>query len=344
MKCTSLVRIIAINFCSIIAVLSECPAAENASEFFRQKTIRFIVTYEPGGSYDLYARLATAHLGRHIPGNPSIQVQYMPGAGGLIGILHLFEKAQQDGTEIAILPRDLAINQRLHPEAARYDARKFNWIGTLSSYAGVMYVASRTGVKKAEDLRHIPVVTGSWGQTTETFITPTLLNALGGTKFKIVTGYRGGPDVDLAVERGEVDARMSSWTLLKSQRGGWLRDGFIVVPFQAGLRSHPDLPDVPLIASLATTEEGRRIFEFQNSDSGIGWSVVAPPNLPPERLSLLRQAFDAMIADPGFRADAQKRGLDLASASGKELEGIVERTIATPPEALTKLKQIIETP
>jgi tripartite-type tricarboxylate transporter receptor subunit TctC len=343
-KCIGLVRVIAIAFCSVNSAFSECAAVENASEFFRQKTIRFIVTYEPGGSYDLYARLATAHLGRHIPGNPSIQVQYMPGAGGLIGILHLFEKAQQDGTEIAILPRDLAVNQRLHPETARYDARKFNWIGTLSSYAGVMYVASRTGVKAAEGLRRIAVVAGSWGPTTETFITPTLLNALAGTKFKIVTGYRGGPDVDLAVERGEVDARMSSWTLLKSQRANWLREGFVVIPFQAGIRSHPDLPNVPLIASLANTEEGRRIFEFQNSDSGIGWSMVAPPNLAPGRLALLRQAFDAMTADPEFRADAQKRGLELVPASGRELEEIVERTIATPAEALTKLKQIIETP
>src|SRR5438874_7454598 len=144
-------RVAAACLFGAVACSTDRALAQGPAEFFRQKTIRFIVTYEPGGSYDLYARLATAHLGRHLPGNPSMLVQYMPGAGGLIGILHLFEKAQQDGTEIAILPRDLAINQRLHPETARYDARKFNWIGTLSSYAGVMYVASRTGVKAAED-------------------------------------------------------------------------------------------------------------------------------------------------------------------------------------------------
>src|SRR5262249_31950825 len=163
----------------------------------------------------------------------------------------------------------------------------------------------------AEDLRRIEVVAGSWGPTTETFITPTLLNALAGTKFKIVTGYRGGPDVDLAVQRGEGDAPMSSVTPLQTPRAARLRDKFCGIPFQSGLNSQPDRTHVPLITSLARTEEGRRILEFQNSDAGIGWSVVAPPNVPPERVALLRRAFDAMIADPEFLADAAKRGLEI---------------------------------
>ena len=315
--------------------------AQTATEFFGQKTIKFVITYEPGGSYDLYARLVTMHLPKHLAGHPAMVMQYMPGAGGLLGTLHFHDKAAQDGSELAILPRDIAINQMLRHDTARYDARRFNWIGTLSSYIGVMFVASRTGVKSADDLRRIEVVAGSWGITTETYITPTLLNALAGTRFKIVTGYRGGPDVDLAVERGEVDGRMSSWTLLKTQRAHWLASGSVTIPFQAGLRSHPELAGVPLIASLALTEEGRRIFEFQNSDAGIGWSVVAPPNLPPERVALLRRAFDAMAGDAEFRADAQKRGLDVTPARGEALAALVQRTIATPPEALVTLKSIL---
>jgi tripartite-type tricarboxylate transporter receptor subunit TctC len=321
-----------------VAAPQGAPAQDAADS---QKQIKFLVTYEPGGSYDLYARLVTTFMPKHLPGNPSMIVQYMAGAGGLIGTLHLYEKSPQDGSEIAILPRDIAINQMLRPESARYDARKFSWIGTLSTYAGVMFVAARTGVKTADDLRRIPVVVGSWGQTTETFITPTLLNALADTKFKIVTGYRGGPDVDLAVDRGEVDARMASWTLLKSQRAHWLADHFVVIPFQSGLKSHPELKGVPLIAELARTEEGRRILEFQNSDAGIGWSVVAPPNVPAARLAVLRQAFDKTIADPEFVAEAQKRGLEINPATGAELEAVVARTVATPPEALTTLKNIL---
>ncbi len=315
--------------------------AQMAAEFFGQKTIKFLITYEPGGSYDLYARLVTMHLPKHLAGHPAMVMQYMPGAGGLLGTLHLYDKAPHDGSELAILPRDIAINQMLRPDIARYDARRFNWIGTLSSYAGVMFVASRTGVKSAGDLRRIEVVAGSWGTTTETYITPTLLNALAGTKFKIVTGYRGGPDVDLAVERGEVDGRMSSWTLLKTQRAHWFASGMVTIPFQAGLKSHPELAGVPLIASLALTEEGRRIFEFQNSDAGIGWSVVAPPNVPAERVTALRVAFEKMVADPDFLADAARRGLEITPASGRELEEIVGRTIATPASALVTLKKLI---
>jgi tripartite-type tricarboxylate transporter receptor subunit TctC len=315
--------------------------AQPAAEFFAHKTLKFMITYEPGGSYDLYARLVTMHLPKQFPGRPATVLQYMPGAGGLLGTLYLYDKAAQDGSELAILPRDIAINQMLRPETAKYDARRFNWIGTLASYAGVMFIASRTGVKTAEDLRRIEVVAGSWGTTTETFITPTLLNALAGTKFRLVTGYRGGPDVDLAVERGEVDGRMSSWTLLKTQRAHWLANGTVTIPFQAGLKSHPELTGVPLIGSLALTEEGRRIFEFQNSDAGIGWSVVAPPNVPAERVALLRAAFDRMVADPEFLADAGKRGLEITPASGRELDEIVGRTIATPASALVTLKKLI---
>ena len=158
--------------------------AQGDADFFRNKPMRFMITFEPGGSYDLYARLAATHLSKHIPGQPAINVTYHPGAGGLVGILHFAEKAAQDGSEIAILPRDVAINQRLRPETAKYDARRFNWIGTLATYPGIMFIASRTGVKTAEDLRRIETVAGSWGPTSETFITPTLLNALADTKFK----------------------------------------------------------------------------------------------------------------------------------------------------------------
>jgi hypothetical protein len=340
-----MVRRLAVGLAAaIVAACVEGATAEDAGDIYSQKPIKFLVTYEPGGSYDSYARLITAHMGKYIPGHPAMLVQYMPGAGGLVGTLYLCEKAAQDGSEIGILPRDVAINQMIRPANARYDARKLNWIGTLSTYSGVMFVASRTGVKTADDLRRIPVIAGSWGPTTETFITPTLLNALGGTRFKIVTGYRGGPDVDLAVERGEVDGRMSSWTLLKTQRAAWLANGTVVIPFQSGLKSHPELTRVPLIADLATTAEGRRILEFQNSDAGIGWSVVAPPNVPAARVALLRQAFDKTLTDPDFLAEAEKRGLEINSNDGQALAAIVNRTLATPADALATLRKILDAP
>jgi len=315
--------------------------AQPAEDFFKGKTLRFTVVYEPGGTYDLYSRLLIAHLSKHIPGNPTIVIQYMPGAGGMVGTVNLYEKAARDGTQLGMLPRDIAINQMLHPEEARYDAKRFNWIGRISSYTGVMFVTSRTGVKTADDLRRVNVVIGAWGNTTDSYVTPTLLNALAGTRFKIITGYRGAADVDLAIERGEADARVASWTALKTTRGEWLNDGKVVVPFQTGLKRHPDLPELPLISDLATTDEGRRILEFMNSDSSVGWNVVVPPEVPADRVALLRGAFDATMSDPEFLADAQKLKLEIVPGRGDDVQKAVERTLATPPEAIAKLTALI---
>jgi tripartite-type tricarboxylate transporter receptor subunit TctC len=321
--------------------LASIAQAQSPEQFFKGKTLRFTVVYEPGGTYDLYSRLVILHLGKHIPGNPAVVVQYMPGAGGMVGTVNLYDKAERDGSQLGMLPRDIAVNQMLHPDAARYDAKRFNWIGRVASYTGVMLVMSRTGVKTAADLRGDNVVAGSWGNTTDSFVTPTLLNALAGTHFKIVTGYRGAADVDLAIERGEADARVASWTALKTTRGEWLKDGRIVVPFQTGLKRHADLPDLPLISDLAVNDDGRRILEFMNSDSSVGWNVIAPPGVPADRVAALRSAFDATVRDPDFLADAQKQGLEIAPGPGDEVAQVVERTLATPPELVARVAAIV---
>ena len=263
----SLCRCAGVLFAACVGFAATASAqAQSAEEFFKGKTLRFTVVYEPGGTYDLYSRLLITHLPKHIPGNPTIVIQYMPGAGGMVGTVNLYEKAARDGTQLGMLPRDIAVNQMLHPDNARYDAKRFNWIGRIATYTGVMMVMSRTGVKTADDLRRKDVVVGSWGKTTDSFVTPTLLNALAGTRFKIVTGYRGAADVDLAIERGEADARVASWTALKTTRGEWLKDGRIAVPFQTGLKRHADLPD--LAADQRSGVERRRpphsrIHEFR---------------------------------------------------------------------------------
>jgi tripartite-type tricarboxylate transporter receptor subunit TctC len=321
--------------------LSNSASAQSASEFFKGKSFRFTVTYEPGGTYDLYSRLFTTHLPKHLPGRPPVVVQYMPGAGGMVGTLNLYEIAPRDGTVLGMLPRDIAVNQMLHPQDARYDATRFNWIGRISSYTGVLFVTSRTGVKTAEDLRRLPVVAGAWGNTTDSYVTPTLLNALAQTKFKVITGYRGAADVDLAVERDEADARVASWTSVKTTHGDWLKDGKIVVPFQTGIKRHPELPQLPLASDLATNDEGRKILDFMNSDSSVGWNVVVPPGVPEDRVAFLRDAFDATMSDPEFLADAQKRGLEIVAGRGDEVQQVVGRTVATPPEALSRLQAII---
>ena len=335
-------RLVAVVLVACIGFAAFAPArTQPAEEFFKGKTLRFTVVYEPGGTYDLYSRLLITHLGKHIPGHPTIVIQYMPGAGGMVGTVNLYDKAPRDGTQLGMLPRDIAVNQMLHPDAARYDAKRFTWIGRIASYTGVMMVMSRTGVKTADDLRRKDVVVGSWGNTTDSFVTPTLLNALAGTRFKIVTGYRGAADVDLAIERGEADARVASWTALKTTRGEWLKDGRIAVPFQTGLKRHADLPDLPLISDLATSDDGRRILQFMNSDSSVGWNAMAPPEVPAERVVALREGFDATLRDPDFLADAQKQGLEIVPGRGDEVQQVVEHTLATPPDLVARLAAIV---
>jgi tripartite-type tricarboxylate transporter receptor subunit TctC len=315
--------------------------AEPIEEFYRQKTITFLTVFAPGGTYDLYGRMVANHLGNFIPGNPKIVVQYLPGAGGLTGALRLAAQAPQDGTEIGIVDRGIAVNQALRTLGAPLDARKYNWIGSVSSYGGVLQAAGRSGVKTFDDLRRIPLVMGSWGVETSSYTFPVLLNALAGTKFKVVTGYRGAAEVDLAIERAEVDGRISSWPTLKYTKAEALAEGKLVVPMQSGLKRNPDLPDVPLVGEVATTEQGRRILEFIDSDSGIGWSVLAPPGVPLDRVTALRQAFDRMVVDPKFLADAQTRHLDIVPSTGQEIEALVRRTLSVPAEDIDVMNNLL---
>jgi tripartite-type tricarboxylate transporter receptor subunit TctC len=315
--------------------------ADAVTEFYRQRTITFVSVFAPGGTYDLYSRLVATHLPNFIPGNPRIIVQYMPGAGGLTGAIHLATQAPQDGTEIGMVDRAIAVNQVQRTVGVLLDANKFQWIGSVSSYGGVLQVAGRTGVKTADDLRRIPLVLGSWGVETSSYTMPVLLNALAGTKFKVVTGYRGAAEVDLAVESGEVDGRISSWSTLKYTKAAQLADGKVAVVMQSGLKRNPDLPQVPLIGELAATEQGRRILEFIDSDSGIGWSVVAPPGVPLDRVAALRQAFDRMVEDPKFLGDAQAKHLDVVPSTGQEIEALVRRTVSIPREDIDAMNKLL---
>lgn len=328
-------------FASLLLLgLAAAAPARAAEGDFRPKSINLIVVFEAGGTYDLYGRLAAGHLARFLPGNPAIVVRYMPGAGGMIGAVHLYAKAAQDGTEIGIVDRGIATNQVLHPDP-NLDPARFNWIGSLSSYSGVMYVASKTGVKSAADLKRVPVIVGSWGPATSSYTMPVLLNALAGAQFKIITGYRGAADVDLAYENGEVEGRVASWVSLRAEKARWFADGSVTLPFQTGIKRHPDLASVPLFTDLAANPEDRRILEFVDSDSAIGWSLVAPPGVPADRVAALRRAFDAMMADGEFRAEAAKRNLDIVPASGQEVEAVVKRTLAIPQGDVARMTQLL---
>jgi tripartite-type tricarboxylate transporter receptor subunit TctC len=324
-----------------LSLENPCAAQTEPVDFYRGRTITFVTVFAPGGTYDFYGRMVATHLGNFVPGNPKIVVQYMPGAGGLTGAIRLATQAASDGTEIGMVDRAIAVNQVLRAGAAPLDVRKFQWIGSVSSYGGVLQVAGRTGVKTADDLRRISLAIGSWGVETSSYTIPVLLNALAGTKFKVVIGYRGAAEVDLAVERSEVDGRVSSWPTLKYSKADALAEGKLIVAMQGGVKRNPDLPQVPLVGELATTARGRRILEFIDSESAIGWSVVAPPGVPPDRIATLRQAFDRMVVDPKFLAEAQARHLDVVPSTGQELESLIRRTLSVPQEDIAAMNDLL---
>jgi len=312
-----------------------------AAQTLPAKTIKLIVPYAPGGSYDVYARVVAEHFRLHVPIIQSIVVQNMPGAGGMTAVQNLYSREVPDGTSMAIMPRDVATNQILRPEIAKYDARKFSWIGSVAAYAGVLYVVAEANVRSVDELKRREIIIGAWGQGTESFTTPTILNSVAGTKFKIVTGYGGGPEVDLAVERGEAEGRVASWTFLKTQKHEWLKSKFITTPFQTGLKRHPELPDIPLITELAQDEAGKQILNIMNADSGIGWSFAAPPGMSADMLNIFRVAFDKTMADKAFISDAEKRGLEILPSTGAEIQNLVNTTLNTPPAVIAKLRSFL---
>lgn len=334
-----------IVFCGFVlsCVLSGVPAgrAESVADFYRNKTLTFTVVFAPGGTFDLYSRLVAAHLPKYIPGNPKIVVQNVPGAGGLNGAVRLATQSAQDGTELGMTDRSIAVTQVMRGGSLPIDVARFNWIGSVASYSGIVYVAGRTGVKTPDDLRRIPVVMGSWGIETSSYTFPALLNALAGTKFRIVTGYRGAPETEIAMERGEVDGRISSWAQFKATRAEALAEGKLVVVMQTGIKRNPELPNIPLVPEMATTDQGRRILQFIDSDSAIGWSVLTTPGVPPDRVAALRHAFDAMVADPVFAADVKAKNLELMPSTGQELEAVVKRTLSIPRDDIAAMNALL---
>jgi len=309
---------------SILSIVSA--HAETPEQFFSGKNINVSIGYAAGGTYDATARLLTRHMPRHIPGRPNMVAQNMPGSGGIKQILHLFSVAPRDGTAMGMLSRSYAIEPIFNPGSAKYDPVRFNPIGSTSTEVSVGVVWHTNRVKTLNDLFTHPITTGATGVTDDTGRFPTLLNNLAGTKIRVVTGYRGGNDVTLAMERAEVDARFGwSWGSLKSRSKDWLDDKKINIIVQMALAKAEDLPDVPLIMDFAKTEKDRRALELLFSPQAVAWPIVAPPDVPKDRITALRRAFDATMKDPAFVAEARKMRIDVEPVTGEAMQEIVQR-------------------
>jgi hypothetical protein len=321
----------------LAAALLLHPAA--AQEGTRSLTL--IVTSEPGGGYDLYGRLVARHLGAHLPGQPKIVVQNMPGAGGIVGANYVYNLAPRDGSTIAVLPEILAIGQLIGNESGRYDARRFAWIGRANSNVGVQHTFTRSGILTIADAQHREVVAAGVGPASYSVIFPKLLNALLQTRFKIVAGYAGASAANLAFERGEVDSIDTPWSVLKATHPDWIADKKVAVLVQYCIGRHPDLPDIPAVVDLARDEEQRRIFQLYASACAIGRSVAAPPGLPAATIAAYRAGFLATMRDPALLEEAAKAGIELNPLPGEALQQIVADTFDIPPAIIDRVKSIL---
>jgi tripartite-type tricarboxylate transporter receptor subunit TctC len=317
--------------------------AQSVADFYRGKSIDLDIGYSVGGGYDLYARLIARRLGGHIPGNPTIVPKNMEGAGSLRLANYLYAAAPSDGTVIGATSRGAAFDPLLNETGARFDASKFSWIGSANNEVSVCVALSSSGIAKFDDLFTKPLTIGSTGAADDTYQFPALVNAVLGTKFKIVTGYPGGNDVSLALERGEVQGRCGwSWSSIKTTRFDWVRDKRIIVLVQMSLSKHPDLADVPLIMDLAKTSEQRQIFKMIFARQTMGRPYLAPPGVPVDRLAALRQGFMDTMRDKEFLAEAEANKFEINPVSGEELEALVKDVYRTPPDVVKKAAAAVQ--
>jgi tripartite-type tricarboxylate transporter receptor subunit TctC len=315
--------------------------ADQVADFYHGKTLSLIIGTSSGNDYDFRARLLARHLGRHIPGEPAIVPQNMPGVGGVKAANYLASIAPRDGTTLHMIMSNMMSSEAIGAQGVQFDTRKFFWIGNTTSTPNVTVSWYKSGVTSIEQVKTRELIVGAPGGTAGV-IYATAMNGLLGTRFKLVTGYPGGNEVNLALERGEIDGRASnSWASWKSTRPDWVKDRKIIVLVQVGLKRAPDLADVPLLPELAKNDMDRQVLTFLSADTAIARALVTTPDTPPERVAALRRAFDEAVRDPEFLAEADKALLDIVPMSGADAQQIADSIVNTPPEVVARAKLLL---
>ena len=333
-------------FCAVAAfAMATSVAAQSVAEFYKGKQLVLIVGAASGGGYDALGRLLARHIGTHIPGNPNVIVQNMPGAGSLQATNHLYNVAPKDGTVFGLVQRDMLVAKAMNAPGIRFEVEKFNWIGNMASEIGIVVAWHTSPIKTTDDLFKTEMIVGGTGPTIDTETSPRLMNSLIGTKFRVVSGYRGTTEVLLAMERGEVMG-LGDWSLsnIRSRNPEMLKQGKIRLLMQTSLKKSPDLPNVPLVLDFAKSVEDRQVMETFLAQKAVARPVLAPPGVPPDRIQALRAAFMAMAADPEFVKDAGRSRLEVSPTSGEEVERVIADIGRVPPAMMERLKKAISAP
>ncbi len=309
---------------------------QSSEQFYRNRSIELISASGSGSTYTTWARIVGRYMQQYIPGKPTIVVKTMPGGGGITAANYLFNVAPKDGTSFATISRNLPFTAFLGNKSAKYDPRKFNWIGSVEATVRTCAVMASAGVRTVDDLRHKQVTVGGTGAGSGQSFLPLVVNHLVGTKFKVVEGYRSADDIHLAIERGEVSGICGLHDSTVRRFGDKIRSGQMIVLFNLERQRNPELDGVPSIAEFITDPEMKKIFAFISSPTEMGRPFVAPPGVPSNRLVALKAAFDRTVQDPNFRRDVAKLQLKLQVTTGEQLARIVAELYETPASVVKK--------
>jgi tripartite-type tricarboxylate transporter receptor subunit TctC len=325
-----------------VTALGSSAQADPIEDFYRAHNVDLVVGYSAGGGYDTYARVLARHIGKHIPGNPTIVVQNMPGAGSLKAANYLYAVAPKDGSVFGTFGRGLAMEPLIGTSATRFDARTFVWLGSGSNEFSVFVLRREAPVQTWSDMQTTPFTVSGEGSGSDPDIYAAVLKNGFGVKLKLISGYPGTAEMALAIDRGEVDGRASwSWSSLKTLKPEWLANKEVNLPIQMNLTKNPELPEVPLVTDFAKTDRERQILDLVISRQTMGRPFAAPPGLPPDRAAVLRAAFDATMADKDFLNEAAERGLDVNPVTGSALDKLVGELYATPADVIAETKNLI---
>lgn len=316
-------------------------AAQTPEEFYKGKTVTFYVGLSPGGGYDINARLTARYIGKYIPGNPQVVVRNMPGGGSLVMTNFVANVPARDGLHIGAPQRGIPLEPLLGDASnARYDALKLQWIGSTNADTSVAISTKKSGVRTWQDLKTKELVVGGTGVGTESVTVPYILRNLLGFKYKVIAGYPGGSQLNLAMQRGEIDGRGTiTWTTIKPMKKEWLDSGEAFVLYQQGLKKHPDIPDVPLVTELTDDPDIKRVLKIQFTAFEMGRPYFVAEGVPADRVAALRTAFDKAMKDPELLAEAEKLQLDISPSTGAEMTELMTDIYATPKPLIARLQE-----
>jgi len=311
-----------------------------AQDVYAGKEISIVLPTGPGGGWAFTAQLIAETMPKYIPGGPRIVPQFMPGASGVKMMNFLANAAPQDGTHLGLPLKDVATTQMMIAEA-RFDVRKFHWIGRVAPVRTTLVVWHTAPATTVAAARLAEVIFAAQGKSDQSSMNPLFMNAIAGTRFRVVTGYRGSADAFLAMERGEAHGWSGAWDATASQRADWVREKKLVPLVQLSLTRAPDLPDVPLLMEYATGEEQRSMVDFMTAGAEIGRSLIAPPGVPAKNVAILRRAFAQAMTDEALIARAAKAKLAIEPLSGPEIATVVEKIVSIRPATLKKVEDAI---